>query len=137
MTVKEVVLNIEDKPGELARIFSHLYDNDVRVSAFWVGPDSKKTALRFIANDAESAVSVLTGLNLNASLSDVLAAKIPDHPGGINAILKILQSANIDIRHTYGSYDTQDAFLVLDVDKREEALAALKDNWIMLLKDNQ
>ena len=41
MTVKEVVLDIENRPGELARIFSHLYDNDVRVSAFWVGPEGK------------------------------------------------------------------------------------------------
>lgn len=136
MTVKEVVLNIEDRPGELARIFSHLYDNDVRVSAFWVGPESEKTALRFIANDPESAVSVLTGLDLNASLSDVLAAKIPDHPGGLNAVFKILESANVDIRHTYCSHDTQDAFLVLGVDKPGAATDALKDNWIELLKNN-
>jgi hypothetical protein len=132
MTAKEVVLDMENRPGELARIFSHLYENDVTVSAFWVGPEGKKTVLRFIANDPESAISVLTGLNLKGSLSHVIAAKIPAHPGGMNAILKILQSANIDIHHVYPGVDTQDAVLVLDVDKPREAADALKDNWITL-----
>jgi hypothetical protein len=136
MTVQEVVLHIEDRPGELARIFSHLYDNDVRVLAFWVGPDSEKAALRFVANDPDSAVSVLTGLNLNASLSHVLAAKIPDHPGGLISLLKILQAASIDIRHTYYSLHAQDPVLVLDVDNPEEAARALQDNWITLIKDH-
>ena len=136
MTVKEVVLDIENRPGELARIFSHLYNNDVRISAFWVGPEGKATVLRMVANDPESAVSVLTGLNLNASLSDVLAAKIPDHPGGVNAILKVLQFANIDIRHIYSSLHTQYAILILDVDKPQDAANILKNNWITLLNDN-
>jgi len=136
MSAKEVVLDIENTPGELARIFSHLYDNDVRVSAFWVGLEGEGTVLRFIANDPESAVSVLTGLNLSASVSDVMTVKIPDHPGGMNAVLKILESANIDIRHIYSSLDTQDAVLVLDVDKPREASDALQDNWITLLNDN-
>ena len=33
MTVKEIVLTMENKPGELARIVSHLYENDVNLSA--------------------------------------------------------------------------------------------------------
>ncbi len=137
MSVKEVIVHIQDRQGELARIFSHLYESDVRVSAFWAGPDRENTVLRFIANDSESAVSVLTGLHLKASVSDVLAAKIPDHPGGLHAILKILQSANIDIRHTYCSHDMKEPLLVLDVDKPAAAADALNDNWIELLKANR
>ena len=136
MTVKEVVLEIENRPGELARIFGHLYDNDVRISAFWVGSRDGAAELRFIASDSDSAVSLLTGLNLSASVSDVMAAKIPDHPGGINAILNILKSADIDIRHVYSSLETRDPVLVLDVDKPAEAAGALKENWITLLNDH-
>ena len=88
MTIKEVVLTIENRPGELARIFGHLHENDVTVSAFWVGPEVKDATLRFVANNPKSALSVLTGLNIKATTSDAIAVKIPDHPGGLNTILR-------------------------------------------------
>ena len=132
MIIKEVVLTIKNSPGELARVFSHLYENDVSVAAFWVAPQGDMAHLRLVATDPESAISVLTGLNLDASFSDALGAEIPNHPGGVNAILKVLQSGNIDIRHMYSSLNTRDPVLVLDVDKLQEAMDTLKRNWITL-----
>ena len=132
MTIKEIVLKIKNRPGELARIFGHLHEKDVTVSAFWVGPEAKDATLRFIANDPASALSVLTGLDLQATTSDAIAAKIPDHPGGMNTILRLLGSVDVDIRHAYSCLDTQNPVLILDVDKSEAAIGVLKDNWITL-----
>jgi hypothetical protein len=132
MTVKEIVIGVKNRPGELSRITGHLYENDVRVSAFWVGAENKKAILRFIASDPEVAMSVLTGLGFTAKTVDVVAARVPDHPGGLNAILKLLQSANINILHIYPCLETPDPALILEVDKTEEAVKVLKNNWISL-----
>ena len=132
MTVKEIVLGIQNKPGELARIIGPLNENDVRVPGFWVGADNKKPTLRFIASDPEAAVSVLTGLGLKATTADVIAVQVPDHPGGLNTILTILQSEKINILHIYPCLEINDAVLILEVDKTEEAVRALKNNWINL-----
>jgi hypothetical protein len=132
MTVKEIVLGVKNRPGELSRIIGNLYENDVKVPAFWVGTENKKAILRFIASDPEAAMSVLTGLGFKAKTMDVIAARVPDHPGGLNTILKLLHSANIDILHIYPCLETRDPILILEVDKTKEAAKVLKNNWINL-----
>jgi len=132
MTVKEIVLGVKNRPGELSRIIGHLYENDVKVPAFWVGTENKKATLRFIASDPEAVLSVLTGLGFKAKTMDVIAARVPDHPGGLNTILKLLHSANIDILHIYPCLETRDPILILEVDKTKEAVKVLKNNWINL-----
>ncbi|MCK4728432.1 MAG: hypothetical protein KAT27_05885, partial [Desulfobacterales bacterium] len=132
MTVKEIILGVKNRPGELSRIIGHLYENDVKVPAFWVGTENKKAILRFIASDPEAAMSVLTGLGFKAKTMDVIAARVPDHPGGLNTILKLLHSANIDILHVYPCLETRDPILILEVDKTKEAAKVLKNNWINL-----
>jgi len=132
MTVKEIVLGVKNRPGELSRIIGHLYENDVEVPAFWVGTENRKATLRFIASDPEAALSVLTGLGFKAKTMDVIAARVPDHPGGLNTILKLLHSANIDILHIYPCLETRDPILILEVDKTKQAVKVLKNNWINL-----
>ena len=132
MTIKEVVSKVKNRPGELVRIVGHLYENDVNLSAFWVGTENKKATLRFITSDPESAVSVLTGLGLKTTTLDVIAAQVPDHPGGLNTILKILESADINILHIYPCLETKDSVIILEVDKTEDAVNVLKNSWINL-----
>lgn len=132
MTVKEIVIGIKNRTGELSRIIGHLYQNDVQIPAFWVGTENKKATLRFIASNPEAAISVLTGLGFKAKTVDVIAASVPNHPGGLNTILKLLHSANIDILHIYPCIETQDPSLILEVDKTKEAVMVLKNNWINL-----
>ena len=77
MTVKQIVLGVKNRQGELSRIIGHLYENDVRVCAFWAGTENKKATLRFIASDPEAAISVLTGLGLKAkTMDDALASSL-------------------------------------------------------------
>jgi hypothetical protein len=135
MTVKEIVIEVQNRPGELSRIIGRLYENDVRVPAFWVGTENKKATLRFIASDPQVAMSVLTGLGFTSKTVDVVAARVPDHAGGLNAILKSLESANINILYIYPCLETPDPVLILEVDKPEEAVTVLKNNWINLYDD--
>ena len=132
MTVKQIVLGVKKGPGELSRIIGHLHENDVTVPAFWVGTDNKKATLRFIASDPEAAVSILTGLGLKAKAMDVIAARVPDHTGGLNSILKILESESIAILHIYPCLETPDPVLILEVDNTKKAVNVLKNNWINL-----
>ncbi len=135
MTIKELVLSIKDRHGELAQIVSHLYENDVNVRAFWVGIEGKKPTLRCITSNPEMAVSVLTGLGFEVTTADVIAAQVPDHPGGLNTILKILQSEGINIIHMYPWFETNEPVLILKVDRPEHAVRAFQDNWIRLYDD--
>jgi len=132
VTVKQIVLGLKDRPGELARIIGHLYENDVSVIAFWVGTENKTANLRCIASDPGAAMSILTGLGCKAKTMDVIAVQVPDHPGGLNTILKLLHSANIHIAHIYPCLEIPEPILILEVDQTKKAVKVLQDNWINL-----
>ena len=63
---------------------------------------------------------------------DAIAAQVPNHPGGLNSMLKVLQGANVNILHIYPCFQTEDSAVILQVDRTDEAVAVLKDNWIKL-----
>ena len=130
MTIKELVLSVQNRPGELAHIVGRLRENDVTVPAFWVGAEKKKSTFRFIASDPETAISVLTGLGFKVTTVDVIAAQVPDHPGGLNTILRALQSEEINILHIYPCLGSQ--VLILEVDRTEDAVKVFENNWIKL-----
>jgi hypothetical protein len=132
MTIKELVVSVENKAGGLAQIIGHLYENDVTVPAFWLGAEKKKGALRFIASDPDTASSVLTGLGFKVVTGEVIAARVPDHPGGLNTVLRILASEKINILHIYPCLQTDDTILILGVEKTAEAVKVLRENWIDL-----
>jgi hypothetical protein len=132
MTVKQIVIGLKDKPGELSRIVAQLYENDVNIIAFWVGAAETAASLRFVASSPNAAMSVLTGLGCKAKTKNVIAAQVPDHPGGLNSVLKILHAAGINIVHVYPCLQTPHPTLILEVDKIKSAVKALQSNWIKL-----
>ncbi|MCU0848504.1 MAG: hypothetical protein MUD12_11515 [Spirochaetes bacterium] len=56
----------------------------------------------------------------------------PDHPGGLNAILRSLIEAkvNIDAMYPFIYLKGDEAILILDVDKIKEAKEVLKKHWV-------
>lgn len=135
MTIKEIVLETQDSTGELSRIIAHLYENDINVSAFSAQTDGAQAVFRLITSDPDSALSVLSGLNLNITTAEAIAVQIPDHPGGLNSVLKILSNANISIHHIYPCLNTGATVLILNLDEPEKAVKALKENWIKTYDD--
>jgi hypothetical protein len=132
MTVKQIITELKNKPGELSRIVAQLYENDVNIIAFSVNPEDTTATFRFIASSPDAAISVLTGIGCKTKTKSVIAAQVPNHPGGLNSVLKLLSSANINIVHMYPCLQTPQPTLILEVDKIKPAVKALQSNWIKL-----
>ncbi|MFA5079662.1 MAG: amino acid-binding protein, partial [Dehalococcoidia bacterium] len=63
----------------------------------------------------------------------VLAVEIPDHPGAMQAILKPLREADINVLYFYtflGRGESGQPIVIIGVDKTSEAAEALKKNWV-------
>jgi hypothetical protein len=59
--------------------------------------------------------------------------EVPDHPGGLIAVLKPLRDANINVLYFYpylGRGESGQPIVIVGVDKTKEALEALKKNWV-------
>jgi len=91
--------------------------------------------VRFILDDPVKAVNILRGHGYATKETEVLAVECPDHPGGVNAVLKPLRTANINVLYLYpylGRVSDQ-AIVILGVDRTEEAEEVLKRNWVKTL----
>ena len=135
-TVKEIYLILKNEPGQLSTVSDLLGANGVNIIAFYVSTVKDKGTLRFVANDPERAINVLKTAGYKIEVNEVIACEIPHHPGGMNAILKPLKSANINVDYIYPCIGTGDVtVLIMGVGSVEEALNLMKDNWIRVLGD--
>jgi hypothetical protein len=142
MPVKEINLVLKNEPGQLSMVSDILGSSGVNIVAFYVSAEGDKGSLRFVANDPERAATVLKARGYQAGVEEVIACETPDHPGGLNSILKPLKAEKINVEYIYpclsrlGTKAT--AILILGVAgrDRERTMGVLRDNWIGLLDED-
>jgi len=135
-TVKEVALRIEDKPGTLSVISELLGANGINILALTVRVEGSVGMVNFVAPDPTRVVNILKSAGYSPSIHEILAAEAPHHPGGLNAILKPLRLAGVNVEYLYSWIGIQGCgdrtILLLGVDKLAEARDALTREWIRL-----
>ena len=135
-TVKEIYLILKNEPGQLSTVSDLLGANGINIIAFYVSTVKDKGTLRFVSNDPERAINVLKTAGYKIEVHEVIACETPHHPGGMNAILKPLKSANVNVDYIYPCIGTGDiTVLIMGVGSIEEALKLMQDNWIRVLGD--
>ena len=138
MSVKQITVELENRPGKLVKLSGMLGGEGVNIRAISVADASTETALiRIIADDPGKAVKVLRSRRYICRERDVVAIEAPDHPGGLSAVVKPLADAGINVNYLYGYLGRigDNAILIMSVDKTEEAIAVLKKNWVHVLGD--
>lgn len=133
-TVKEISLVMKNEPGQLSNLSEVLGANGVNIIAFYVSTTGDEGLLRFVANDPDRAMNVLTSVGYDVSIQDVIACETPHHPGGLNAVLKPLKLANINVDYIYPCIGTGDiTVLIIGLKPINDALKIMEENWIRVL----
>ncbi len=131
MPVKQISVSLENAPGKLSEVSDYLGENGINIIALSVADTADISAVRFIASDPEKAVNVLRSHGYAIKTTDVLAVEAPNHPGGLNAILKPLKEVSINVNYLYTCLGTGErTVLIMGVDKMDEAIQVLKKNWV-------
>ena len=134
--VKQIDLFLENKPGSLSTVSDLLGSNGINIIAFYVATQRDEGKLHFVANDPEKAMNVLKTAGYGFEVQDVIACVTPHHPGGLNAVLKPLKEANINVDYIYPCISTGDiTVLILGLAPIDDALKIMEDNWIRVLGD--
>jgi hypothetical protein len=133
-SVKQIDLMLKNEPGALSAVSEILGANNINVIALYVSTEKETGKLRFVANDPEKAVNVLKTAGYDTETEQVIACETPHHPGGLNAVLKPLKNAGINVDYIYPCLGTgQNTVLILGLGPLEQALEVLKENWIKVL----
>lgn len=135
MVIKQISVSLDNKPGAFSHISELLGREGVNIRAISVADTSDISTVRFVVDDPEKAENILKGNGYAPKETDVLAVETPDHPGGVNAVLKPLKAAGINVHYLYPHLGRihNNAIVILGVDKTEEAQRVLQANWVKTL----
>jgi hypothetical protein len=135
MCIKQISVSLDNVPGALSKVSEILGNEGVNIRAISVADTADISTVRFVVDDPTKAINILKAHGYVVKETEVLAVETPDHPGGLNAVLKPLKEANINVHYLYpylGRASDQ-AIVILGVDKTEEAEKVLTQNWVHLL----
>ena len=136
MPVREISVSLENIPGKLSEVSDYLGGNGVNIIALSVAESTDISIVRFVANDPAKATNVLKSHGYSLKVKDVLAVEAPNHPGGLNAVLKPLKEANINVNYLYTCLASgEKTVLIVEVDKMDLAVEVLGRNWVHMLNE--
>ena len=136
MPVKQISVSLENVPGKLSEVSEYLGENGINIIALSISDTADISAVRFVANDPEKAINVLRSHGYSIKTTDVLAVEVPNHPGGLNAILKPLKEVSVNVSYLYTCLGAgEKTVLIVGVDKMDEAIQVLRKNWVHMFDE--
>ncbi len=138
-TIKQISVFVENRPGRLEEFTTLLGDNGIDLIALSIADTTNFGILRAIVDDNEKALALVQGHGYTANLTDVLAVAVPDKPGGLAGVLRMIHEAGISIEYLYSFVRRidHDAIIIFRVDKQQECGELLKENGVRLLKQSE
>ena len=135
MTVKQISVFLENKPGQLARFTEILNQHKIDMRALSVADAKDFGILRLIVDDSYKTACVLKEEAYIFSITPVLAVEIPDEPGGLYKILHILMQNEINLEYTYAFTARKKnlAYMIFRVEDNDKAIEVLGKNNIRLI----
>lgn len=137
MSVKQISVFLENRPGALEELTKALADNGIDMRAFSLAEASDFGIARIIVDDVYKTTTVLKSAGFVHSVSSVLAVALSDTPGGLNEILSVLTSAGINVEYMYAFLGNTPgkAYMVFRVHDPVAAAAALRGRGINPLEE--
>ena len=129
MTIKQISVFLENRPGTLAEATDTLSKGGINLRALCVADTRDFGILRVIVDDQAKALAVLKEAGYATTVTEVLAAIIPDDPGSLSKVLHALAEASISVEYTYAFLAEKvdnGAVVVLRVDDVELAARTLQ-----------
>ena len=135
MTVKQISVFVENKPGRLAEMAALLGQQDIDMRALSIAEAEDFGIVRIIVDDAYNTAQVLKEAGYVFSITPVLAAAIPDEPGGLSRILDFLGENGINLEYTYAFIAREKglAYMIMRVTDNEKAIEVLSKQGIRLV----
>ncbi len=141
MPLKEIDLNLENRPGQLSVVSDLLGSNGINIIAFYASTKGEEVSFRLIVDSPDKAILVLKARGYKMNVGHVIACEVPNHPGGLNSILKPLKREGINIDYIYPCLSNlesgRSAILIVGVSQKdkERTVSLFKENWIRVLEE--
>ena len=132
MTLKQISLFLENKPGALSRPMRLLAKAGISILTLSIADTDKFGILRLIVRDWEKARQLLEADGFVVKVTDMVAVEVADRPGGLADILDLLEKAGTNVAFMYAFTEKRkgQAVLIFRFDDPEAAIRVLQKKGI-------
>ncbi len=135
MKTTQMSVFIENTKGRLYELCDVLGKNKINIKALTLAESPEFGIVRLVVDKAEEAVKIVKEAGFIASIADIVAVEVGDHPGGLAAALKVLSDNDVNIEYMYGFVEkTSDkALMVFRFEDIDKAIDVLCKNGISII----
>lgn len=134
MKVQQLSVFIENKAGRVSEVTDVLGEHGVNIRGFSVSDTADYGILRLVVDKTEDGMRALKDAGFTVKENDVICIDLPDKPGGLAGVLKIVSDAGVNIEYVYSLIAT---YVVINVGDVDRALQLLKDQPVRLVSQEE
>lgn len=134
MFISQISVFLENKPGKLSEVIEALAREGIDISAISIADTTEFGVLRMIADKPDAAVKAIKKAGFPVSTTDVLAVEVPDRPGGLSQVLRVLKDSNVSIEYIYSfiKRNHDKALILFKAEDPKKAMEVLKSAGVKL-----
>ncbi len=128
MLIKQISVFVENRQGRLHMLTEVLAKEGIDLKAMTIADTTDFGIMRCIVADPEKTLKVIQANNFTATITEVVAVEVPDVPGGLSNVLKILDEANVSVEYLYSFVrkHKDNALIIFRVENPQDAVKILQ-----------
>ena len=132
MTVKQISVFLENKPGRLAELTDVLSQNEIDMRALSLAEAADFGIARAIVDNTYKASTVLKDAGYVFSITKVIAVVIPDELGGLSRVIRLLGENEVNVEYMYAFTTPKKgkACMILRVQDNTKAIEVLQKGGV-------
>lgn len=132
--VRQLSVFIANESGRVSEVTRILGNGGVNIRGFSVSDTADYGILRLAVDLPDAALGLLHDAGFTVKETEVICIDLPDLPGGLAGVLKIVSDAGVNIEYVYSLIGT---YVVLNVADADRALALLKGKPVRLVSQEE
>ncbi len=132
MPITQLSIDMANTPGRLNQVCEILEKEQINIKGIMATSEKDPPRLHIVVDSPEQARNVLRANDFKVTSKEVIAVGTPDHPGGLNVVLRALKEAGVNVETLYPfiTLKGDDAILIIEVDDIQAAKEVMKRQWI-------
>ena len=137
MKLNQLSVFLENKPGRLSEPCRALAEANINILTLSLADTQQFGIMRLIVKEWQQAKEVLEKAGCVVNVTEVVALEVQDHPGGLEAVLKIFEGAEINIEYIYAfTFRREDkAIIVFRFEGPDAAINLLQSKGMNVISD--
>ena len=99
--VDQISVFLENKPGRMTHFAQTLAGAGINLITLTVADTTQFGILRCLVDRPDDAVTALRTAGFTVNKTPVIACEVPDHPGGLAAVMEAISAAGVSIEYLY------------------------------------